>query len=305
MPANGQEAAGRSWEDLVAHLNVWKNGTERAVYKPLLVLMLLARAQHKESNCLTFREIDRPLRRLMEEFGPPRGMYSPELPFWHLQNDGFWTVEGAEGLTRRKGKDRPTRTALLKGNPVGCVPLPLWDELLKEPRLVTRLGRSVLEDFWPDTLHESILAATGLDISTEAKRQARDPVFRLTILRAYEGRCAVCGHDARLGNALLGLDAAHIQWHAYQGPDHVSNGLALCSLHHVAFDRGALGLDEGLRMCVSQDLVGHEMVQKTLISFNGQRIIGPQQPTQVPHVDFIRWHRKWVFRSPARDFIPL
>ena len=41
-----------------------------------------------------------------------------------------------------------------------------------------------------------------------------------------------------------GWEAAHIQWHSHGGPDQVANGLALCTFHHGAFDRGAIGLDK-------------------------------------------------------------
>jgi putative restriction endonuclease len=297
-------ANGSVWERLVGNLHVWKQGSERAPYEPLLVLMLLARAQHGGPNRVAFREVDRPLHDLMEEFGPPRGSYSPELPFWHLRSDQFWEIEDSERLPRRKGKDRPLRSAFVRDNPVGYVPAALWQELVDDRALIARLGRCILEEFWPETYHESILAAVGLDVSSEPKRQPRDADFRELILRAYERRCAFCGHDARLGNTLMGLDAAHIRWHAYQGPDSVRNGLALCALHHVTFDRGAIGLDEQLRVCVSQDLTGQDMVRTTILSFHGRRMLGPQSQSQAPDADFIRWHRKWVFREPAREMPP-
>ena len=38
----------------------------------------------------------------------------------------------------------------------------------------------------------------------------------------------------------VGLEAAHIRWHQFSGPDINENGLALCSIHHRLFERGAL-----------------------------------------------------------------
>src|SRR6185503_19127739 len=88
---------------------------------------------------------------------------------------------------------------------------------------------------------QDILDAVGLDLSlTETvTRRKRDPAFRGRVLTAYEYACAVCGFDVRLGGHALGLEAAHIQWHQAGGPDVEPNGLALCSLHHKAFDLGA------------------------------------------------------------------
>lgn len=40
------------------------------------------------------------------------------------------------------------------------------------------------------------------------------------------------GFNVRLGHQLVGVDAAHIQWHQAGGPDTEENGIALCSLHH-------------------------------------------------------------------------
>ena len=48
----------------------------------------------------------------------------------------------------------------------------------------------------------------------------------------YGYRCVICGFDLRLDNDPLAVDAAHIRWHQAHGPNIVSNGLALCALHH-------------------------------------------------------------------------
>ena len=80
--------------------------------------------------------------------------------------------------------------------------------------------------------------------------------FRLTVLRAYEYRCAMCGYDGRLDTTPVGVDAAHVRWSAAGGPDELSNGIALCVLHHKAFDLGALGLTEHHRVTVSQAFHG-------------------------------------------------
>ena len=60
----------------------------------------------------------------------------------------------------------------------------------------------------------------------------------------------------------MGLEAAHIRWHQAGGPDIEGNGMALCSLHHKLFDRGAFTLDSSFRVIVSDDIngVGAEQV---------------------------------------------
>ena len=42
---------------------------------------------------IPFSEIEEPLHSLLERYGPPRKIYHPEPPFWHLQSDGLWELE--------------------------------------------------------------------------------------------------------------------------------------------------------------------------------------------------------------------
>ena len=64
---------------------------------------------------------------------------------------------------------------------------------------------------------------------------SRSPRFRQEVLRAYSHRCAMCEIQLDL------VEAAHIVPHAHpKGFDTVSNGLALCALHHRSFDTGLL-----------------------------------------------------------------
>jgi putative restriction endonuclease len=58
-------------------------------------------------------------------------------------------------------------------------------------------------------------------------------MFRERVIRAYQERCALCN----LRHQEL-LDAAHITPDSDpEGEPVVSNGVALCKLHHAAFDR--------------------------------------------------------------------
>jgi len=291
------------WHELVSSLNVWKRGRERAVHKPLLVLMLLARAQRGESNRVRFVEIEKPLDRALREFGPPAGTVHPEYPFWHLKTDGIWEVEDAEKLPPKKGGSSPAKTTLRKLDAVGRVPDNLWRDLLDHPDQIAGLARTVLAEYWPETLHEDIAVSLGLDLEGQGvagRRKMRDPRFRDLVLRAYERRCAVCGYDGRLGDKLVGVEAAHVRWHTDGGPDRVENGLALCSLHHKMFDLGVIGLTGGLEVKVSRDFSGREAVGEMVLRYQGRGLVGPQAGEPVVGVEYLRWHDRNVFRGPAR-----
>ncbi len=70
------------------------------------------------------------------------------------------------------------------------------------------------------------------------RRRLHQPVFASQVMVAYETKCAVCS----LGHREL-LDAAHIiPDSAPGGAAVVTNGLALCKIHHAAYDRNILGI---------------------------------------------------------------
>lgn len=72
----------------------------------------------------------------------------------------------------------------------------------------------------------------------QTKQRLHQPVFAAQVMRAYQERCAVCS----LGHRAL-LDAAHIIGDAKpRGEPVVPNGLALCKIHHAAYDQNILGI---------------------------------------------------------------
>ena len=88
-------------------------------------------------------------------------------------------------------------------------------------------------------------------ILRETRQRLHQPVFRATVLRAYETRCAVCA----LRHGVL-LDAAHIVPDSEQaGIAAVHNGLALCKIHHAAYDAGVLGIRPDLVVQIRADLL--------------------------------------------------
>ena len=231
-----------SFRDKVDQLNVWSHGGERAPHKPLLLLLILARKSRVLPDEVTFTEIEDTVRDLLFEFGPSRKSYHPEYPFWRLQNDGIWEVASDVPMSRKPNVDIPV-TELRGKNARGRLPQSVLDELETSPELITEVAHSILDSHFPDSLHEDIAAAVGMDFKSALRRQ-RDPNFRGKVLMAYEYRCAFCGLDVRLRNVSVGLEAAHIKWRQAHGPDTEENGLALCATHHKLFDFGALSLTD-------------------------------------------------------------
>ncbi len=90
----------------------------------------------------------------------------------------------------------------------------------------------------PDADIDAAVAPARRVEIVETRRAARDAQFRRKVLRAYENRCAVCGVQLRL------LDAAHVLPVDQPGStDDTNNGVALCALHHRAYDRALIAFD--------------------------------------------------------------
>jgi putative restriction endonuclease len=69
-------------------------------------------------------------------------------------------------------------------------------------------------------------------VTRAVRQRLHQQLFRERVLRAYQERCALCS----LRHQEL-LDAAHITPDSHpEGEPVVSNGVALCKLHHAAFD---------------------------------------------------------------------
>lgn len=283
-------------------LNVWSRGSQRAPHKPLLVLYALARWNRAEATALPFAEVEPVLTDLLKAFGPSRQSYHPEYPFWRLQNDGIWTIHADASLKSRKSNSDPPKTELLKHNVVGGFSDDVQASLRADPTLVTDIAVRLLENHFPDSLHADLLAAVGLTLGTEGKKQApRDPQFRKRVLTAYEYRCAVCGLDVRLGSVSIALDAAHIRWHQAGGPDVESNGLALCVLHHKFFDLGAFTLDSAGIVLVSEQVHGTTGFEEALLWHHGNAVRSPLRREWRPAFAHLAWHGREVFKGQARQ----
>jgi putative restriction endonuclease len=125
--------------------------------------------------------------------------------------------------------------------------------------------------------------------------------MRELVLAAYEYQCAFCGYDGRIGAVPVGLEAAHVRWWAFDGPDDIDNGLCLCSLHHKLFDKGVLGIGEGHRILVSQRFVGRSPAARDhVIALAGRQLTGPQPGTAPVAAHHRTWHARQVFHGAPR-----
>ena len=124
----------------------------------------------------------------------------------------------------------------------------------------------------------------------EAQRRARDYAFTEAVKDAYDDRCAICGSNRVSPAGNPEVEAAHIYPKSMNGRDHVQNGIALCKLHHWAFDCGWISLSDDYEVLVKDapDLNGHD----DFSPLEGERICLPREENKRPHPKFLAEHRQ-------------
>jgi putative restriction endonuclease len=126
-------------------------------------------------------------------------------------------------------------------------------------------------------------------------RIVRDRNFRRIVLSAYDERCAITGLKLINGGGRAEVEAAHIQPVEKNGPDMVSNGLALSGTAHWMFDRGLVGLDDDLKLIVSRQVNDQDAVYAMI---NESGYLGPTSRVgDRPHPAFLQWHRENCFKQ--------
>ena len=126
---------------------------------------------------------------------------------------------------------------------------------------------------------------SGPDVRAYATREARYRLhqqrFKLDVMRAYRYRCAICALREREL-----VQAAHIVPDTDpEGIAAVVNGLALCAIHHLAFDRNLLGVDPTGVIHIADRLlreIDGPMLRTGLQGFHGAKIGLPRKPDDRP-----------------------
>ena len=118
-------------------------------------------------------------------------------------------------------------------------------------------------------------------VTRSVQQRLHQAKFRWRVVRAYQQRCALCA----LRHEEL-LDAAHIIPDSDpEGDPVVSNGVALCKLHHAAFDRFFFAIRPDYVIEVKPSILTERdgpMLIVGLQQIHGQRIFLPRQSVERP-----------------------
>ncbi len=129
-------------------------------------------------------------------------------------------------------------------------------------------------------------------ITSSVRNRLHQRGFRERVLSAYREQCALC----RLRHREL-LDAAHIiPDNEPGGEPTVNNGIALCKLHHAAFDKFFIGIRPDYVIVIRKDILTETdgpMLRHGLQGLHNKRLYIPKRKELQPAQDLLdrRWQR--------------
>ena len=224
----------------------------------------------------------------------------------------------ADSLAKEKLVSRPTKTLHLTKKKEWMLTENGFDEALKLSSIpstrkdflptksyeVQKIVKKLNESPRPDNYNPFDKEKRISKVTRESTLRARG--FRQAVIEAYSCKCAVCGLKINSPDSLSWeVEAAHIVPHRSLGRDDIWNGLALCRLHHWAFDVGWFTLRE--IFSIEASLLIHSLPSDfgrlgdyefvRALSNTNSRIFLPRRSEIYPHQNAILWHRKNIFHQ--------
>jgi putative restriction endonuclease len=131
-------------------------------------------------------------------------------------------------------------------------------------------------------------------ITRQVKQRLHQQGFRERVITAYHSQCAFCN----LKHSEL-LDAAHIVPDGEpDGTPTVDNGLALCKIHHSAFDQYIIGVTPDYQIKVRKDIlqeIDGPMLTYGFQKMHNRKLSLPKSKEAWPNRDKLDWrHQRFI-----------
>jgi predicted restriction endonuclease len=236
-----------------------------------------------------------------------------------LKRSSLWhrlLFRSADSLAKQNLVSRPSETVLVTGKKEWMLTEAGFDQVLSYLEIPKSSKNSLLTksievqrvintlvnlplpvDYDPITIDEEL-------VKIDKKVNLRSRAFRLAVIQEYNFTCAFCGLKINAPDGRLWeVEAAHIVPHSSKGKDDIWNGLALCRLHHWAFDVGWLTIQPDYIIDISAKLSsipGDYGQQKGIHIFEmfydkKAKVLLPEKKELYPHPLAIAWHRENKF----------
>lgn len=326
-------ASSKDYARLFAHLHTNRNAQRwsaetlhRAPHKPFLLLAIMDLiAQGVISDRLIRLDTD-----LVDAFElywtkvigrPSHGKIA--LPFYHLRGDGFWHLVPVPGMEQALAATGSVDSIVgLRRLVLGATLDEDLFALLADARRRDDLRRILVETYFapevrPRVVEASHITAESFEYSRELlqrsrgrftirevpeadeqyRTESRSTAFRRVIVEAYSHMCALCGIRLQTPEGHTAVAAAHIVPWSVSHNDDPRNGLALCGLHHWAFDEGLVTVAPDYRVVVSTIVPRDDSAATPLLALASSPLRQPADHTLHPADEACAWHRKKIFRA--------
>ncbi len=236
-----------------------------------------------------------------------------------IKKSSLWhrlLFRAADSLARGEFVSRPTRTIQLTGKREWMLTEKGFDEALQLNNIPTerkellsvrsfevqKIAKRIAESQKPPNYNP--VEAAKKSAKREVESVLRSRGFRLAVVEAYGFSCAVCGLKMPSPDSLSWeVEAAHIVPNYAKGRDDIWNGVALCRLHHWAFDVGWFTILDDYSLKVSESINGLPEGYGVIGSYEFLKILAgasaklslPNREGASPDPLAVRWHRQNIF----------
>ncbi len=301
----------------------------RAPHKPLLLLALLDLIAQQEIKT-NFIELNAELLDVFDLYWVKLMGKDKEgsavLPFFHLKSEGFWHLIPQPGQELVLQTARQIRS--LRDLRVVVQGAKLEDELFN--LLLTsdnrdELRRVLIEQYFAPDIRPLLVEVGSITkdafeysrelldrsrgifrieeaptMDEEYLTESRSVAFRRVVVQAYNHTCAVCGIRLLTPEGRTAVAASHIVPWSHSHNDDPRNGLALCGLHHWAFDNGLITVTPAHQVAISTTVPNDDNATAPLRALAGRTIQKPSDTYLWPASIALKWHNKNIFRT---DFL--
>lgn len=166
-------------------------------------------------------------------------------------------------------------------------PMQVWllDEEPDQQQFVVAPSEDLRAQWGRDFTHPADEALQRQYVDAIVRRRVHQPLFRQRVLVAYSRQCALCS----LRHPEL-LDAAHIREDSDGGEPIVPNGVAMCAIHHRAFDNSVLGIRPDFVIEIRQDVLSEidgPTLQHALQGLHSAMLVLPERRDAWPREDLL------------------